>query len=232
MLAFIPIFFRWLSKEIGLNANSLRREVYLEYENASAFPILKSSPFTMPLHKFSGISLMEARELMITKPVVSSHPMAIHEAANALNQDASLREPLMFFLGLLPDDSSLRQAFSWCTRYPLKKGYGEAKLQKGEPILGKLALKMEAAGKVRVFAMVDVWTQWLMKPLHDTIFNHILAGINQDGTRDQMAPVYRLLSNDPATLHSLDLSAATDRVPLWLQEALVAHFTDETFARS
>jgi len=232
MLAFIPTFFRWLSKEIGLNANSLRREVFQSYEDASAFPILKASPFTMPLHKFSGIPFTEARELMITKPVVSSHPMAIHEAANALYSNASLREPLEFFLGLLPDDSSLRQAFSWCTRYPLKKGYGEAKLQKGQPILGKLSLKMEAAGKVRVFAMVDVWTQWLMKPLHDTIFDQILAGIDQDGTRDQMAPIYRLLKVDPATLHSLDLSAATDRVPLWLQQALVAHFTSETFALS
>jgi hypothetical protein len=33
--------------------------------------------------------------------------------------------------------------------------------------LGQLALKKEAAGKIRVFAMVDVWTQSVLKPLHN-----------------------------------------------------------------
>jgi hypothetical protein len=58
--------------------------------------------------------------------------------------------------------------------------------------LGKLGLKEEAAGKVRVFAMVDCWTQWLLRPLHDTIFK-LLKMIPQDGTFDQFAPVKRLL---------------------------------------
>lgn len=28
--------------------------------------------------------------------------------------------------------------------------------------IGKLGFKLEAAGKVRVFAMVECWTQWLL----------------------------------------------------------------------
>jgi len=32
--------------------------------------------------------------------------------------------------------------------------------------IGQLSLKEEAAGKVRVFAMVDIWTQSVLKPLH------------------------------------------------------------------
>jgi hypothetical protein len=28
--------------------------------------------------------------------------------------------------------------------------------------VGKLGFKLEAAGKVRVFAMVECWTQWLL----------------------------------------------------------------------
>lgn len=35
--------------------------------------------------------------------------------------------------------------------------------------LGRLALKEEAAGKVRVFAMVDAFTQWVLEPLHSRI---------------------------------------------------------------
>jgi hypothetical protein len=38
---------------------------------------------------------------------------------------------------------------------------------KNEVILGQLALKEEAAGKIRVFAMVDIWTQSVLKPLHN-----------------------------------------------------------------
>ena len=57
--------------------------------------------------------------------------------------------------------------------------------------LGRLGLKEEAAGKVRVFAMVDPFTNWLLKPLHKMIFRY-LANIDQDGTFDQVAPVNRL----------------------------------------
>lgn len=35
------------------------------------------------------------------------------------------------------------------------------------PLIGQLSIKEEAAGKVRVFAMVDIWTQILLSPLHN-----------------------------------------------------------------
>jgi len=35
------------------------------------------------------------------------------------------------------------------------------------PKIGQLSIKEEAAGKVRVFAMVDSLTQSVLKPLHD-----------------------------------------------------------------
>lgn len=37
------------------------------------------------------------------------------------------------------------------------------------PALGKLSLKEEPAGKIRVFAMVDAFTQWAFYPLHQVI---------------------------------------------------------------
>jgi hypothetical protein len=54
--------------------------------------------------------------------------------------------------------------------------------------LSKLGFKEEAAGKMRVFAMVDTITQWVLGPLHDKIF-HILSRIPQDGTFDQTKPL-------------------------------------------
>jgi hypothetical protein len=94
--------------------------------------------------------------------------------------------------------------------------------------LGALRLKFEPAGKIRVFAMVDAWTQWIMKPLHLVLFN-ILKRWRTDGTFNQIAPINRLISefgNPTAfvkntTFYSLDLSAATDRLPIRLQQTIV-----------
>lgn len=56
--------------------------------------------------------------------------------------------------------------------------------------LGKLGLKDEP-GKVRVFAMVDPVTQWMLYPLHLAIFD-ILRKIRQDATFDQEEGIRRL----------------------------------------
>lgn len=101
--------------------------------------------------------------------------------------------------------------------------------RRGRPLstsLGKLGLKPEP-GKVRVFAMVDYWTQVLLKPLHDAIFRR-LAKIPQDGTHNQDKPIKAL--NDVirrkglTRVFSYDLSAATDRLPLKIQEILLNEF--------
>jgi hypothetical protein len=104
--------------------------------------------------------------------------------------------------------------------------------------LGKLGFKQEAAGKVRVFAMVDPITQWLLKPLHDAIFR-LLQVIPADGTFDQAKPLDRLLERQrklrqgrmtsavkkTTSLFSFDLSSATDRLPVifqrWLLEPVI-----------
>lgn len=89
---------------------------------------------------------------------------------------------------------------------------------------GKLSLKEESAGKVRVFAMVDVWTQWAMKGLHEMLFA-FLKGLPNDGTFDQHLSVRRCSEKATTTGVSFgyDLSAATDRLPLLLQQKLLNH---------
>jgi hypothetical protein len=89
--------------------------------------------------------------------------------------------------------------------------------------LGRLAYK-EEPGKVRVFAMVDCVTQWLLNPLHKALFK-VLRGIAEDGTFNQEAAVAlvqkKLLERKSQYVASLDLSAATDRLPLFLQVQLL-----------
>jgi hypothetical protein len=88
--------------------------------------------------------------------------------------------------------------------------------------LGKLGVK-EEPGKKRVFAMVDWWTQTLLYPLHRAIFGS-LRFIPQDSTFDQMKGVRRACDEvQGGYVASLDLSAATDRLPVSLQSLLVDH---------
>jgi hypothetical protein len=93
-----------------------------------------------------------------------------------------------------------------------------------EKVIGKLHAKEEAAGKVRLFAIVDAWTQWALYPLHAIIFG-ILQRIPQDGTFDQTKPLDFLIEKVNKgvvkSLYSLDLTAATDRLPVALQVHLV-----------
>jgi hypothetical protein len=93
--------------------------------------------------------------------------------------------------------------------------------------IGKLGFKLEAAGKVRIFAMVDPFTQWLLKPLHKKLFS-FLRRIPMDGTFNQLAPLLRIPTGVP--LYSLDLSAATDRLPLSLQQAIIGHLFGRSYA--
>jgi hypothetical protein len=78
---------------------------------------------------------------------------------------------------------------------------------------GKLSLKFEAAGKVRVFAIVDYFTQWLFKPLHECIFSW-LRSTHSDATFDQNNVLENFVKNNlNSKFWSFDLKSATDLIP-------------------
>jgi len=86
--------------------------------------------------------------------------------------------------------------------------------------LGRLAaLDKDGAGKRRIVAVTDFWTQLVFRPYHDALFS-VLKGIPQDGTYDQWRPIEqwvlpRVRLGAPA--YSFDLTSATDRLPLAFQ---------------
>lgn len=88
--------------------------------------------------------------------------------------------------------------------------------------LGKLSFKEEAAGKLRVFAIADAWTQSLFKPLHKSLFD-ILRRLPNDGTFDQDSSFQRCLQKAQLynCAYSVDLSSATDRLPIVLQSGII-----------
>lgn len=76
-----------------------------------------------------------------------------------------------------------------------------------------------------MIGITDFWTQILFRPLHDAIYRQ-LDKLPADGTRDQQRPIRRVLQLlgvhslrdlKGRSVQSLDLSAATDRLPIKLQ---------------
>lgn len=61
----------------------------------------------------------------------------------------------------------------------------------------------------------------MLRPLHDLIYR-FLGEIPEDGTKDQLGPVRSILEKRSGSkFYSLDLSAATDRLPVHLQEDIL-----------
>jgi hypothetical protein len=99
--------------------------------------------------------------------------------------------------------------------------------------LGRLTIIKEMRGKARVVGITDYWTQCLFKPLHDAIYS-LLGDLPEDGTKAQLAPV-KLMLNPPSGeippyLSSVDLSAATDRLPVFQQALLLEYLGLPGFA--
>lgn len=97
--------------------------------------------------------------------------------------------------------------------------------------IGQLSFKTEAAGKVRTFALVDLWTQSLLYPLHKYL-QRVLRKLPNDGTFDQNAASVRVREKAIAAGQSYgyDLSAATDRLPLSIQVDIMTSLTNRKIA--
>jgi hypothetical protein len=87
-------------------------------------------------------------------------------------------------------------------------------------ILGRLHPIYEPAGKIRVVAIVDYWTNCVLKPLHDWMFD-ILKVIPTDATFDQEGALKRFSAKGFTTCWSIDLTAATDTIPMKLYLSLL-----------
>jgi hypothetical protein len=87
------------------------------------------------------------------------------------------------------------------------------------PTLQRLHNLYEAAGKVRTIAIVDYWTNFVLKPLHDWMFK-VLTLLPQDATFNQEGRVRDFASRGYREIWSYDLKSATDLIPLALYRAM------------
>jgi len=98
-------------------------------------------------------------------------------------------------------------------------GMNTAGYRFSNPTLQRLHNLYEAAGKVRTIAIVDYWTNFVLKPLHDWMFD-VLRLLPQDATFDQEGKVREFGRRGYTDVYSYDLKSATDLIPLALYRAL------------
>jgi hypothetical protein len=97
---------------------------------------------------------------------------------------------------------------------------------------GKISVSAEPAGKSRMFAIANSWIQSVLKPFHDQLML-TLKLFKTDGTYDQIGQFNRLLKLSKGRMtYCFDLSKATDRYPIVLQQVVLEVIVNETFARA
>lgn len=97
----------------------------------------------------------------------------------------------------------------------------------GTGFIGKLSIVKDPELKLRVIGMLDYYTQFILRPIHDDLLN-LLKTFKCD----------RTFTQDPRhdwkpkgnKFWSLDLSSATDRFPVILQEELLSYIYDKELA--
>jgi len=91
-------------------------------------------------------------------------------------------------------------------------------------ITGRLSIVDDPECKKRVIAISDYYTQFTLKPIHKVLMNN-LSKLPCDRTFTQN-PFHKWEGNDP--FYSLDLSSATDRFPVHLQQKLINYMLNKS----
>jgi len=97
--------------------------------------------------------------------------------------------------------------------------------------LRRLSGIADSEGKTRVVAMMDYWSQSVLKPLHDFLFR-VLKTIPQDVTFDQGAFKEKMVGWPDGKWYSVDLTAATDRFPIDLIILLLERIFGQDYSSS
>jgi hypothetical protein len=87
---------------------------------------------------------------------------------------------------------------------------------------GRISLLQEGGGKTRVIAIGDYWSQNLLSPIHKKLMD-VLRRLVTDGTYGQEKQVERIQRESLGhKTYSYDLTSATDRFPVRIQEILLS----------
>lgn len=183
--------------------------------------------------KLSAFPSLQAKELYQTSKAGPNDPQALVGAVfDCLAWSVSKKTYLLEYLKLtnstvvLNAYNSVMEEAETLSRIfgsPVEAYRALRRLRRDSLSLGKLALKEEPAGKLRVFAIVDYWTQCAMEPLHKRLSEALKVLAPIDATYDQEGAVKSFVDRHRAKgVYSFDLSAATDTIPVALSEVILA----------
>lgn len=101
------------------------------------------------------------------------------------------------------------------------------------PVEGKTLRRLtyfpDKESKVRVVAILDYWSQTVLRPLHDYLFR-VLRKIPQDCTFNQGSFTQKTQSWE--YYYSYDLTAATDRFPIYVESMVLRGILPEIYVKS
>nr|DBA07246.1 TPA_asm: RNA-dependent RNA polymerase [Gigaspora rosea mitovirus 2] len=100
-------------------------------------------------------------------------------------------------------------------------------LKRPKGFLGRLSLIKDKEAKCRIIAILDYWTQSALLPLHKALMGH-LKTLKSDCTFNQGSFMAKLPVVGP--YYSMDLSSATDRLPVVIQEQVLAEMISKEYA--
>jgi len=129
---------------------------------------------------------------------------------------------------LTPDDDHTFAVNLWLLA---RRGLWTEKIAFSKPVTGRLIAIPEPAGKVRVVAACDYFTQVALYPLHEYLFS-ILRLIPTDATFDQEGAVKAFSEKGYTNIYSYDLKSATDLIPWQLYEPLMTILVGEQRAKA
>lgn len=211
---YLPVFIKALIKRIG------SKSILLRSLDSSKGPLwlmskFKATPFMIP----KSSPMARAVDKWADAPTATS-PIGLILASKTWLKNPELYAIFKDWCTMTGSTWLLNRIELW-SNVPKTSYEADAKFT---PVLGRIGFKVEPAGKLRNFALVDPFTQWIFNPLWKAILD-ILSKIPQDGTLDQMKPIKRLLRDRPqGPYYSYDLSAATDRLPVVIQAQILAVF--------
>lgn len=101
------------------------------------------------------------------------------------------------------------------------KRFDQLTLDYKESTSTRLQVFSAPGGKTRIIAIYDYWSQRVLKSLHQAMFRN-LPRMKADCTYSHISAAEWLKSIPEGTAtYSFDLTAATDRIPMWIHEAVL-----------
>lgn len=133
------------------------------------------------------------------------------------NYDNNLKDKFINIMGKLNFEYIFNKNILLSKIFP---NYGKVSCSSGSSC-GKLSVLEDPEMKDRIIAMLDYWSQFILRPIHDNLLL-LLKKLPQDRTFTQDPFNSWNKGSHNEKFWSLDLKSATDRFPVILQEKLLS----------